>query len=168
MRRTGVQSYSMKLRKAVENKMFPHFLSTFQWTLLVISLVFNMNFLVAVTGAVANGGLKVIMLFHLWMLSFPVVSCLIFYRIREEGMAERYIIGLSMITILFSIVNITLRFVNDLALLMKVTEVIAWSLYNSLFSVSVYKISIVFILPILRRFTKIEKKALRNDKKLGA
>lgn len=156
----------MQLRKAVGNKMFPHFLATFQWTLLVISLAFNLNFSVAVTGAVANDGLKVIMLFHLWMLFFPVVLCLIFYGIRKEGIAERCIIGLSMITILFSIVNISLHFVNDLVLLMKATEVIAWSLYNSMFSVSMYKMSIVFLLPIMRRSVKIEKETLRNDKKL--
>lgn len=160
--------YSMQLRKAVENKMFPHFLATFQWTLLVISLAFNLNFSVTVTGAVANGGLKVIMLFHLWMLFSPVVLCLTFYRIRKEGMVERCIIGLSMITILFSIVNTSLHFVNDLALLMKATEVIAWSLYNSMFSVSMYKISIGFLLPVLRRFAEVEEEKLRNDKKLWA
>lgn len=158
----------MQVRKAVENKMFPHFLSTLQWTLLVISLAFNLNFSVAVTGAVAKGGLKVIMLFHLWILLLPVVLCLIFYRIRKEGMAERYIIDLSIITILFSIVNISLHFVNDLILLMKATEVIAWSLYNCMFSISIYKISIMFLLPIRRGSVKIEEEKLRNDKKLRA
>lgn len=158
----------MQLQKAFRNKMFPHFLATFQWALLVISLAFNLNFSVAVTGAVANGGLKVIMLFHLWMLFFPVVLCLIFYRIKKEGIAERCVIGLSMITILFSIVNISLHFVNDLVLLMKATEVVAWSFYNSMFSVSVYKISVMLLLPILRRSIKIEKETLHNDKKLWA
>lgn len=158
----------MQLRKAVENEMFPHFLVTFQWTLLVISLAFNLNFSVTVTGAVANGGLKVIMLFHLWMLFFPVVSCLIFYRIRKKGIAERCIIDLSMIAILFSIVNVCLHFVNDFVLLMKVTEVVAWSLYNSMFSVSIYKILVVFLLPVLMRFVEIEKETLHNDKKLWA
>jgi len=156
----------MQLRKVVENEAFPHFLVTFQWTLLIISLAFNLNFSVTVTGAVANGGLKVIMLFHLWMLFFPVVLCLIFYRIRKKGMAERCIIGLSMITILFSIVNIFLHFVNDFVLLMKATEVVAWSLYNSMFSVSIYKILVVFLLPVLMRFVEIEKETLHNDKKL--
>jgi hypothetical protein len=159
-------AYSMQIRKAVKNKMFPHFLSAFQWTLLVLSLAFDLNFSVAVTGAVASGGLKVIMLFHLWMLLLPAALCLVFYRIRKEGKAERYIIGLSMITVFFSIVNISLHFVNDLALLMKATEVIAWSLYNCMFSMSVYKISTTFLLPILRRLVEIEKETLRNDKKL--
>lgn len=158
----------MQLRKALMNKMLPHLLATFQWIFLVASLAFNMNFSVTVTGAVANGGLKVITLFHLWMLFFPIVLCLIFYGIRKEGIAERSIIGLSIITVLFSIVNISLHFANDLALLMKVTEVIAWSLYNSIFPVSMYKISIVFLLPASRRSVKIEKETLRNDKRLGA
>jgi len=160
--------YSIQLRRAVENKMFPHFLATFQWTSLVISLAFNLNISVAVTGAIANGGLKVIMLFHIWMLFFAAVLCLIFYRIRKEGIAERCIIGISMITILFSIVNISLHFVNDFVLLMKATEVIAWSLYNSMFSVSVYKISTVFLLPVLIRYKKIEKETLHNDNKSWA
>ena len=158
----------MQLRKAVKNKMLPHFLVTFQWTLLVPTLAFNWNFSVAVTGAVANGGLKVIMLFHLWMLFSPVVLCLIFYGIRKEGIAERCIIGLLMITIFFSIVNMYLHLINDHVLLMKATEVIAWSLYNSTFSLSMYKISIVFLLPIIRRFFEIEEKTLPNDEKLWA
>lgn len=166
MQRNWSSVYSMQFRKAVENKMFPHFLVTFQWTLLVISLAFNLNFSVAVTGAVANGGLKVIMFFHLWMLFFPVVLCLIFCRIRKKGTAERCFIGLSMIAILFSIVNVFLHFVNDFALLMKATEVVAWSLYNSMFSVSIYKILEVFLLPVLMKFAEIQKETLHNDKKL--
>ena len=163
-----ISVYSMQLRKAVENKMFPHFLVIFQWTLLVISLAFNLNTSVAVTGAIANGGLKVIMLFHVWMLLFAAVLCLIFYRIRKEGIAERSIIGISMITILFSIVNISLHFVNDFVLLMKATEVVTWCLYNTMFSVSIYKISTVFLLPVLIRYKKIEKETLHNDNKSWA
>jgi hypothetical protein len=156
----------MQLRKAVENKMLPHLLAAFQWIFLIISLAFNLNFSVAVTGAVANSGLKAIMLFHLWMLFFPVVLCLLFYRIRKEGIPERCIFGLSIITILFSVVNVFLCFINDLALLMKAAEVVAWSLYNCMFSISMYKISIVFLLPLLRRSVEIQKKTLRDEKKL--
>jgi hypothetical protein len=160
--------YSRKLRKAVENEMFPHFLAASQWISLVTSLALNMNFSVAVTGAVANGGLKIIMLFHIWMLFSAVVLCLIFYRLRK-GIAERCIIGLSMITILFSVVNVPLHFVNDFVLLMKTTEVVAWSVYNTMFSVSIYKISIVFLLPVLRRFVYTqEKETPRDDEKLWA
>jgi len=163
-----ISVYSMQLRKAVENKMFPHFLVIFQWTLLVISLAFNLNTSVAVTGAIANGGLKVIMLFHVWMFLFAAVLCMIFYRIRKEGIVERSIIGISMITILFSIVNISLHFVNDFVLLMKATEVVTWCLYNTMFSVSVYKISTVSLLPVLMRPKKIEKETLRTNKKSWA
>lgn len=158
----------MQIRKVVENKMFPHLLAMFQWVFLVISLAFNLDFSVAVTGAVANGGLKVIMLFHLWILFFPFVLFLLFYRIRKEGIAERCTTALSTITILFSVVNVFLYFVNDLALLMKATEVVAWSLFNCMFSVSMYKISIVLLLPILKGSIKIQKETLRGHKKLWA
>jgi len=158
----------MQLRKAVENKMFPHLLAIFQWVFLVISLAFNLDFSVAVTGAVANGGLKVIMLFHLWMLSFPFVLCLLFYRIRKEGIAERCIIALLIITTFFSAVNIFLYFANDLALLMKATEVVAWSLFNCMFSVSMYKISIVLLLPIIEGYVKIQRETLHSHKKIWA
>jgi len=124
-----------------------------------------MNFVVFVTGAVANGGLKVIMLFHIWVLFFPVVLCPLFYRIRKEGIAERCIIGLSMITLLFSMANISLHFVDNLVLLMKATEVVAWSLYNGMFSISIYKISIRSLPPVLGRLVKFEKEILRNNKK---
>lgn len=156
----------MQLRKAVENKMFPHLLAAFQWIFLVISLAFNLNYSVAVTGAVANNGLKAIMLFHLWMLFFPVILCLLFYRIRNEGIADKSTFGLSIITILFSLVNVFLYFVNDLALLMKATEVVAWSLYNCMFSVSMYKISIVFLFPTIRRAVRTQEEKLQDDKKL--
>lgn len=156
----------MQLRKAVENKTFPHFLATFLWALLVITLAFNPNATIAVTGAVANGGLKVIMLFHLLLLFFPAVLCLISYRVRKEGIAEKSIIALSILTILFSITNISLHYVNDLVLLMKATEVVAWSLYNIVFAVSIYKISLVVLLPLLERHAKIEKGKLQNDKNL--
>lgn len=159
--------YNMQFHKAVENKMFPHFLATAQWALLVTILAFKLNFSVVVTGAVANGGLKVIMLFHLWMLFFPVVLCLMLYRVRKEGIAESCIIVLSMIAFSSSILNVSLHFVNDFVLLMKAAEVVAWVLFNSVFSVSLYKISIVFLLPVLGRLVKVEKEKLRTNK-LGA
>jgi hypothetical protein len=156
----------MQLRKAVKNKMFPHLLAAFQWIFLVTSLAFNLNYSVAVTGAVANNGLKAIMLFHVWMLFFPVVLCLLFYRIRDDGIADKCAFGLSIITILFSLVNVFLYFVNELVILMKAAEVVAWSLYNCVFSVSMYKISIVFLLPIIRRAVRTQKEKLQDDKKL--
>lgn len=156
----------MQLRKAVENKTFPHFLATFLWALLVITLAFNANVSIAVTGAVANGGLKVIMLFHLLLLFLPAVLCLISYRVRNEGIAEESIIALSILTICFSIINISLHFVNDFVLLMKATEVVAWSLYNIVFAVSIYRISSVVLLPFLEGYVKIEKERLPNDEKL--
>jgi hypothetical protein len=71
-----------------------------------------------------------------------------------------------MIAVSSSIANISLHYVNDLVLLMKATEVIAWGLYNCMFSISMYQISIVFLFPNLRRLAGNEKEAHRNDKKL--
>lgn len=161
-----VEEFLRQLHKVLESKMFPHFLAMFQWTLLVMSIVFNKNFSVAVTGAVANDGLKVIMLFHLWMPFFAIVLCTMFYRIRKEGIAERCIISLSIIVFLFSIANISLHFVDDFVLLMKATELVAWSFYNAVFSISIYKILVVFLPFLPRRFAKSKKETLPKDKKL--
>lgn len=155
----------MHVRRAVENRMFPHVLSAFQWILLVSCLVFSLNFSVAVTGAVANGGLKVITFFHLWMLFFPAVLGPAFYRIRKMGKIERYIMSLSVITASFTIANLSLHLVDGFALLMKTVEVIAWSLYNCMFPLSMYKISITFLLPTIRRFAGIDRETLSNNKK---
>lgn len=158
----------MQIRKAVENRMFPHILSIFQWILLVICLAFGLNFSVAVTGAVANDGLKVVTLFHLWMLFFPTVLCLLFVRMRKEERTNRHLIGVSMITTLFSIASVSLHLVDGFALLMKTIEVIAWSLYNWMFSASMYKVSVTFLLPTIRKFAGIDKEALPDNKKLWA
>ncbi|MGD8507219.1 MAG: hypothetical protein PVF15_11240 [Candidatus Bathyarchaeota archaeon] len=165
-RRNWSSIYSMKLHEVFQSKMLPHLLATFQWALLVICIAFNVNFSVSVTGAIANGGLKAVMFLHLLMLLSPVVLCVIFYRIRKGGTAERYIFNLSMITILFSIANIVLHFVNNLVLPMKATEVIAWILFNSVFSVSIYKISVVFLLPVLRESTQVREETIHKDKKI--
>jgi len=147
-------------------KVFPHVLVTLQWVFLIICIAFNTNFLIIVPGTKANGGLKVIMLPHLLMLFLPVVSCLMLYRIRDKGTAERGAIGLSMLTILFSSLNISLRFVDDFVLLMNIVEVVTWSLYNAIVSVSLYKILVGFLLPVQRRFAKVEKEAVQNDREL--
>jgi len=158
----------MQVRKAFANKLLPHFVAAVQWALLIVILAFNMNFSIGVTGAVANGGLKVIMLFPFWMLLSSVVLGLVLYRIRKEGTAERGALGLSLIATLFSILNIFLHFTDDLLLLMKVAEVTAWVFYNSTVSVSLYKISFAFLLPTLRRFIRFGNETIRNDKKSWA
>ena len=157
--------FNMQLRQVVESKSFPHFLATLLWTLPVTSLVSNMRFSVAITGAVANGGLKVIMPFHLLMLFLPVACCLIFCTIRHEGITEKCIIGLSAMTILFSTANILLHFVNGLVLPMKTTEVISWSLYNTASSISLYKVSVLYVPPALKRYAGIQKEKPLNSSK---
>jgi len=156
----------MQLRKVVESKSFPHLLALLLWTLLTVSLVFNLNLSVGITGAVANSGLKVIMLFHLLLLFLPVACCLVFCTIANEGIAERCILGLLVLTILFSIVNISLHFVNDLALPMKVAEVISWSLYNIASSISLYRVSVLCVSRGPKRYARIEEEIPHNNPEL--
>jgi len=121
-----------------------------------------------VTGAVANGGLKVIMLFSVWMLFFSSILCSLFYRIRKEGVAEKSIVALSILTILFSGANISLHFANDLILIMKATEVIAWTFYNGIFFVSMYKISRDFLFSALRRDGETKQGEHQNQREVRA
>jgi len=158
----------MQLHKAVEHNLFPHFLVIFQWALVVVSLGCGLNPSVTITRATANGGLKVIMLFHLFLLLFPIILCLTFFRIRKEGISERCVIGLSVATTLFSCVNVLSHFVDDFVLLTKVTEVVAWSLYSSIFSVSVYTVSKGSLFPVLRRLTNVGEETFGNDRNLEA
>lgn len=146
----------------------PHILAAFQWVILILTLVFNVNFTVFVTGAVADGGLKVIMLFSLWMLFFSGMLCAFFYRVRREGVEEKTILVLSVFTAFFSGANIFLHFIDELILLMKVTEVIAWGLYNGIFFVSLYKIFNVFMLPALSKDEEMKRGEPRNERKLWA
>jgi hypothetical protein len=146
------------LNKTVKNKMFPHFLVVFQWTLLVGIMVFNQNFSVGITQGMIKGGFKVVTLFHLWMLFIPAVFCLTFYNVRKKGTIEKIILGLSITAFLFSAVNLYLHFVNNFVFLMKATEVAAWSLYNGVFSLSIYRILTEFLLPQRFDLTKYKEK----------
>jgi uncharacterized membrane protein len=121
-----------------------------------------------VTGAVADGGLKVIMLFSVWMLFFSGILCALFYRIRKEGFEEKSIFTLSILTALFSAVNISFYFVDGSILMMKATEVIAWALYNGTFFMSMYKISSAFLLPALRKDEEMKQGEPQNERKLRA
>jgi len=121
-----------------------------------------------VTGTVADGGLKVITLFSVWMLFFSSILCALFYRIRKEGVEEKSIFTLSILTALFSGLNISLYFVDDLILMMQATEVVAWALYNGVFFVSMYKISIAFLLPALRKGEGMKQGEPQNERKLRA
>jgi hypothetical protein len=69
-------------------------------------------------------------------------------------------------TIFFSIAGILLHFVDDLVSLMKAVEVVSWSLYNSMFSMSVYRISTNFLLPFLEKYERSKKDKLLNGKRL--
>lgn len=131
--------------------MLPHLLVASNSISLVLIIALNLNFVVVVTGAVANGGAKVLTIFHLWMPFFSAGLCPMFYRTRREGVAEKGIIIISIVTLLFSSANIYLHFLDDLVLFMKATEVVAWGLYNGIFSISVYRILVSVVLPLLSK-----------------
>ena len=150
MPRTGVLHLTCKFRKAFSNKMLSYFLVAFQWLLIVLLMTFGVRFSVAVPGGLSNGGLKVIMDFQLFMFFSSFVSCLLFLRLRREGIVERRVAVLLMITVSFSIVNISLHFVNDLVLMMKITEVVAWSSYNIVFALIAYGIFHVYAVHMWR------------------
>lgn len=158
---------SISIRRAFENKMFPHFLSAFLWLLLVAGLAFNLNFLVTVTTAAANGGLKGVTHFNLWLLLFPAVLWPVFYKARKDGLAEKLIAGLSLLAFFFSCVSFGLRFVNDYVLLMKSTEVVAWTLFNSIFALSAYRVSTGLLWPFFARFMGSEEEPLHSVEQRG-
>ncbi len=157
----------MQLRSILGSSKLPHILAAFQWAILVLALALNLHFTVSVTGAVANGGYKVITLFSVWMLFFSSILCLMFYRIGK-GVAEKGILLLSILTMLFSGTSISLHFVNDLVLAMKATEVIAWTCYNGTFFVSLYQVSRVFLFPAIVGNGEAEQGKNRNQRQVQA
>jgi len=131
--------------------MFPHFLTVALWVVLVASVAFNLNFAIAVTPATGNGGFKVITVLHLTLPLFSFLLCLFFYRMQNEGKAEKWIFRLALLTFLISSANIFLHFVEGLVFLMGAIEVVAWILYNSMFSFSIFKIATVLLLSTFER-----------------
>lgn len=158
----------MQFHRVVGNSIFPHCIVLFEWTLLILCTVFNLNFSVFVTGAVAQGGVKAIMFFHLLVPSLSIVLIPIFFRTSNKGTEEKCIISLSTIIPLFSFANIYLHSVGNLVFLMKATELAAWSLFNIVFSISLYKILVVLLLSVSRRSVRLTKETLRHNIKLKA
>ena len=158
---------NVQSRDILKNSKLPHILAAFQWAILILTLAFNLYFTVSVTGAVANGGHKVITLFSVWMLFFSGILCLIFYRIRK-GVAEKGILFLSIFTMFFSGAHISLHFVNDLLIIMKATEVIAWTCYNGIFFVSLYQVLRGFLFPVIIGDEETEQGKIRNEKRVQA
>jgi len=136
----------MQLAKVTKSKMFPHFLVVSNSILLVLIVELNLNFVVVATGAVADGGVKVLTIFHLWMPLFSIGLSPLFYRTRREGAAEKAIIIISAMVLVFSGINIGFHFLDDFVLFMKAAEVVAWVLYNVMFAISIYKILAALVL----------------------
>ena len=146
----GVLPLTCKFRKAFSNKIVSYFLVAFQWLLIVLIMVLDARFSVAVPGGLSDGGLKVLMDFPVFLFSSSLVSCLLFLRLRKEGIIERFITLLLLTTVFFSIVSISLHFVNDLVLMMQITEVAAWGSYNIMFAFIAYGIFHVYVVPMWR------------------
>jgi len=143
-----------EITKTAKNKMFPHFLTVALWVFLGVSIAFNLNFAVAVTQATGNGGFKVITFFQLTLFLFSVLLCLFFYSMRNKGKAEKWIFRLALQTLLVSSASLSLQFVEGLTFLIEALEVMAWILYNGMFSLSMLKIAVTFLLPIFERHSQ--------------
>jgi len=146
----GALHLTCKFRRAFSNRIVSYFLVASQWLLIVLIMAFDVRFSVAVPGGLSNGGLKVIMDFPVFLLFSSVFSCLLFLRLRKEGIVEKLIALLLVTAALFSIVNISLHFVNDLVLMMRITEVVAWSSYNIMFALIAYRIFHAYMVPAWR------------------
>jgi len=126
----------------------------FQWVFLTTLIGSNSNFSVFVTGAVTQGGFKVIMIHHLAVPFLSILLALIFYKSRKEGTAEKCIACLSVITSAIGLSSIYLYFVDEFVLLMKGTELVAWCLYNVMFSISMYTILTALLMSIEQRLVR--------------
>jgi hypothetical protein len=100
--------------------------------------------------------------FPVFLLFSSVFSCLLFLRLRKEGIVEKLIALLLVTAALFSIVNISLHFVNDLVLMMRITEVVAWSSYNIMFALIAYRIFHAYVVPAWRG-SRSETPKVRSD-----
>lgn len=146
----GGRNFTKRLFTVMGNWMFPHFFVAFQWALLLFGVMSFINFPTIIPGSRANGELKVVMVSHLWVLLFSIISCFLFYKHRQRGIGARVIFGVSMVAALFSVAHFILRFINDFLLLMWTTEIIAWVFYLLVFATSLYSILVAFLTSVLR------------------
>lgn len=135
--------------------MFPHFFALFQLALLIFCLMPFANSPIITAGR-ADHALKVILPFHFWLLGFSTISFVLFYRIRRERI-ERFVTVISFLATVFSVFDLALHFINNYLLLMWVTGNLAVILYLTVPLVGLFKISNVFLLPLIRRFRKLKQ-----------
>ena len=133
--------------------MFPHVFAFFQLiTLIFVIMPFANSPIIA--GGKADHALKVIMPFHLWVLVFSPTMFGLFYRIKGEGIQEKYIAALSFVATIFSAFNFVLHFIDNLVLWMWAIENLAITIYLITSIIGFYRISSAFLLPLIRRFRK--------------
>lgn len=142
------------LMDVIQNRMLPHFFAVLQLMLLIMGVMPFANFPVVVTGSKANGALKVIMPFPVWVLVLSITLFALFYRIREKGLEERCIFLASMLAALFSFIDFTLHFIDDLLSWMWATGNIATTLYLTASIISLYKVAVTFMVPFLKKVWK--------------
>lgn len=148
------QNVTQKLATVFGSWMFPHFFVVFQWALLLAGILSFLNFTIIAPGSKADGSLKIVMLSHLWVVLFSILLTLLFYTNRHRGIAEKSIFGISILTAFSSAFNLGLYFVDNFLLLMQITEVVTWTLYLVIFGISVYRILVTLLSPLLGRFLK--------------
>lgn len=155
----------MRFRGVSEHKMFPNFLAMLQYTLLLVLMVFNLDFPITVTGATVQSGFKVIMFSHILIFVFSIVTLVSFYAKRNKRTAEKGILVLSALTGSVSFANILLRMVNGLFILMVVAQILSWTLFSVTFSVNVYKALGEALNPEPKRLDAFEHRASSFNKK---
>lgn len=155
----------MRFRGVSEHKIFPHFLAMLQWTLLLVLMVFNLDFPVIATGATVQGGFKVIVFSHVLISIFSIIILVSFYVKRNKGTAEKCILVLSALTSVVSFTNILLRLVTGLFVLMTSVQILSWSLVSVTFSGSVYAILGDVLNPTTKGFDALERRVGSVNKK---
>lgn len=146
------------VKEHLEKRFFVYFFALVQWLIYIAIVLPFFHHLAIVTGSKVNGAVKVIRPFHIWILSFSTILSLLFYKLRCKE--ENYIIVVSALTTLFSLVDFGLHFVHDFSLLMAFTRIITDGLYFALAAICTLKLilQVIHFLPyIFRRSSYIRK-----------
>jgi len=139
------------VKEHLEKRFFVYFFALVQWLIYIAIVLPFFAHLAIVTGSKVNGAVKVIRPFHIWILSFSTILSLLFYKLRCKE--ENYIIGVSALTTLFSLVDFGLHFIDDFSLLMAFTRIITDGLYFALAAICTLEL-ILQVIHFARYFQK--------------
>jgi hypothetical protein len=143
----------VRIQNALKSKVFPHAFAVLQLAFLVLVITLFADSPLA-TGGHVDHALKVIMPLDLWILGLSVTLFALFYKIRGEGIEERWITLVSLAAVVFSTFNLVLSFIDGLLMLEWTVKNVASALYLTVPMLGIYKMSIVLLLPRMRRVTK--------------